>query len=521
MREGVSCVPDLVAATATVKARSTQLTHGPVWKGCSMQALPEFDLVLFGGTGDLAMRKLLPALYRRHAAGQLAAGTRILGIARAKLTREQYIELAKDSCRRFVKEDCNGAVWQTFSQNLDYLPLDGTRVEELEKLEAKLAGRDQIIRVFFLSTAPDLFQAICNGIGRFGLATPLSRVVLEKPLGYDARSAASINETVGRIFNEPQIFRIDHYLGKEAVQNLVALRFGNSLFEPLWRRGRVRHVQITVAERLGVERRAKFYDCIGALRDMVQSHLLQLLCIIAMEPPSSGDADAVRDEKLKVLKALRPITGRDVLTHTVRGQYKAGAIDGQVVQAYVDEENVPKDSTTETFVAIRAYIDNWRWAGVPFYLRTGKRLAETLSEIVITFDDVPYSIFTTASGQPIPNRLVIRLQPEESIKLEVLAKSPGEGIVLKPVSLSLDFGEAFETRPLDAYERLLMDIVRGNLTLFMRRDELDAAWRWIDPIHAGWAEHDEKPKPYMAGSWGPTAAATLVSRDGFSWHGEV
>lgn len=486
-----------------------------------MQALPEFDLILFGGSGDLAMRKLLPALYRRHAAGQLAPGTRVIGVGRTDFARENYIEQAMESCHRYVKEDCNEATWQSFAQHLDYVSIDATHAEQMEKLKGKLTGRDQIVRVFFLSTAPDLFQAICSGIGRFSLATPLSRVVLEKPLGYDAQSAAAINDTVAKVFAEPQVFRIDHYLGKETVQNMLALRFGNRLFEPLWRRGLVRNVQITVAEQLGVERRANFYDRTGALRDMVQNHLLQLLCIIAMEPPGNGRADAVRDEKLKVLSALRPIAGRDVLVDTVHGQYKAGAINGTAVRGYVDEENVPKDSTTETFVAIRAHVDNWRWGGVPFYLRTGKRLAESMSEIALTFEDVPYSIFGTAPDASTPNRLVIQLQPDESITLEVLAKSPGDGMLLKPVSLSLDFSEAFTTRPLDAYERLLMDIVRGNLTLFMRRDELDAAWRWIDPIRAGWAEYDEKPRPYMAGSWGPTAASTLVNRDGFSWHGEV
>ena len=486
-----------------------------------MQALPEFDLLLFGGTGDLAMRKLLPALYRRYAAGQLASGTRVIGIARADLAREQYIAQAMESCRRYVRQDCDETVWQTFSSVLDYVSIDATRAEDMGKLKDKLAERDNVVRVFFLSTAPDLFQALCAGIGRFGLATPMSRVVLEKPLGYDAQSAAAINDTVATIFTEPQIFRIDHYLGKETVQNLLALRFGNCLFEPLWRRGLVRNVQITVAEQLGVERRANFYDRTGALRDMVQNHLLQLLCIIAMEPPSNGHADAVRDEKLKVLKALRPIAGRDVLVDTVHGQYKAGAVNGTAVQAYIDEEKVPKDSTTETFVAIRAHVENWRWAGVPFYLRTGKRLSEALSEIVLTFEDVPYSIFKGVADLPAPNRLIIRLQPDESIMLEVLAKNPGDGMELKPVSLCLDFSEAFNTRPLDAYERLLMDIVRGNLTLFMRRDELDAAWRWIDPIRTGWAEHDEKPKSYMAGSWGPTAAMTLINRDGFSWHGEA
>ena len=486
-----------------------------------MQALPEFDLLLFGGTGDLAMRKLLPALYRRYAAGQLAPGTRVIGIARADLAREQYIAQAMESCRRYVRQDCDEMVWQTFSSVLDYVSIDATRAEDMGKLKDKLAERDNVVRVFFLSTAPDLFQALCAGIGRFGLATPMSRVVLEKPLGYDAQSAAAINDTVATIFTEPQIFRIDHYLGKETVQNLLALRFGNCLFEPLWRRGLVRNVQITVAEQLGVERRANFYDRTGALRDMVQNHLLQLLCIIAMEPPATSDPDAMRDEKLKVLRALRPLRGRDVLQKTVRGQYKAGASGGKPVVGYLQEKDVPSDSTTETFVALRVDIDSWRWAGVPFYLRTGKRLQEKQSEIVVTFEDVPLSIYERPDTPQALNRLVIQLQPDESITLTVLAKSPGEVMLLKPVDLSLDFSETFKTRRLDAYERLLTDVVKGNLTLFMRRDELDAAWQWIDPIRDAWVRHDEPPKSYTAGSWGPAAASSLLGRDGFAWRNEL
>jgi len=293
------------------------------------------------------------------------------------------------------------------------------------------------------------------------------------------------------------------------------------LFEPLWRRGRIQHVQITVAEDVGVERRAKFYDEVGALRDMVQNHMLQLLCIIAMEPPAAGTPDATRDEKLKVLRALRPLTGRDVLQKTVRGQYKAGASNGKPVVGYLEENDVPKDSTNETFVALKVEVDSWRWAGVPFYLRTGKRLQEKQAEIVITFEDVPLSIYERPDRPHALNRLVIQLQPEESITLTVLAKSPGHGMVLKPVDLSLDLSDAFKTRQLDAYERLLTDVINGTLTLFMRRDELEAAWAWIDPIRAAWQQHDERPKSYTAGSWGPAAASSLIGRDGFAWRNEL
>ncbi len=486
-----------------------------------MEKLQAFDLVLFGGTGDLAMRKLLPALYRRFIAGQFPAEARVVGVARGDLTRDAYRAQVEASCRNHAVDGFDVAQWVAFAERLHYVRADGARPDSFGDLVQFLRGREAFTRIFFLSTAPTLFAGICDQIGSAGLATSLSRVVLEKPLGQDLTSASQINAHVGAIFSEPQIFRIDHYLGKEAVQNLLALRFGNALFEPLWRRGRIRHVQITVAETLGVETRGPFYDQTGALRDMVQNHLLQLLCIIAMEPPATSDADAMRDEKLKVLRALRPIAGRDVLNKTVRGQYKAGAAVGKPVVAYLDETGVPADSTTETFVAIKAEIDTWRWAGVPFYLRTGKRLQEKLSEIVITFEDVPHSIFDAEARSQSPNRLTIALQPKDSITLTILAKNPGETMRLKPVNLSLDLADSFKTRQLDAYERLLTDIIKGNLTLFMRRDELDAAWRWIDPIREGWQQYDGPPKLYTAGSWGPAAANSMISRDGFSWNGET
>jgi glucose-6-phosphate 1-dehydrogenase len=491
----------------------------PLTQNELMETLQDFDLVLFGGTGDLAMRKLLPALYRRFVAGQFPAGARVAGVARGERSREAFQSEVEQSCRQHAAGSFDDAKWAGFAAHLHYLAVDASRPESFGVLTEFLRGREHVTRIFFFSTAPTLFMGISDAIGAAGLATPLSRVVLEKPLGQDLASASEINEHVAAIFSEPQIFRIDHYLGKEAVQNLLALRFGNALFEPLWRRGRIRHVQITVAETLGMESRGPFYDQTGAMRDMVQNHLLQLLCIIAMEPPATSQADAMRDEKLKVLRALRPITGTDVLAKTVRGQYKAGAAAGKPVPGYLQEEGVPAGSTTETFVALKAEVDTWRWAGVPFYLRTGKRLQEKLSEIVITFEDVPHAIFeTSAPGRS--NRLTIALQPRDSITLTVHAKSPGETMLLKPVDLSLDFAESFKARQLDAYERLLTDIIKGNLTLFMRRDELDAAWRWIDPIRHAWQLHDPTPKLYTAGSWGPAAASSLISRDGFEWSGE-
>ena len=480
-----------------------------------------FDMLLFGATGDLALRKLVPALYRRHLAGQIGAGARIIGVARTAQSREVYIAQIEETCRKYLRpEEFTAERWNSFTALVDYVPVDATQAQDFKKLATLLAGRDEVVRVFFLSTAPSLFTHICTNLAGAGLVTPKTRIVLEKPLGQDRASAEAINQSVGAIFREHQIYRIDHYLGKETVQNLIALRFGNTLFEPLWRRGRIRHVQITVAEQLGVEGRGQFYDQTGALRDMVQSHLLQLVCILAMEPPASSDPNAMRDEKLKVLRALRPIADRDVQTKTVRAQYRAGAVSGQPVPGYLDEAGVPADTTTETFVALKAEIDTWRWAGVPFYLRTGKRLSERLTEIVVTLEDVPHSIFEGPSSDRSPNRLVIRLQPQESITLTVLAKQPGETMRLKPVNLALDLAGSFKEKPVDAYERLLMDVVKGNLTLFMRRDELDAAWRWIDPIREGWARHDERIKSYVAGSWGPAASSALVSRDGFAWQDE-
>jgi glucose-6-phosphate 1-dehydrogenase len=481
----------------------------------------QFDMLLFGATGDLALRKLVPALYRRHIAGQIVTGSRVLAVARTAQSREVYLAQIEETCRKYLRpEEFSAERWLSFCALVDYITVDATQAQDFKKLVGLLAGRDDVVRVIFLSTAPSLFTLTCDNLAAAGVVTPKTRVVLEKPLGHDRASAEAINSSVAAIFREHQIYRIDHYLGKETVQNLIALRFGNALFEPLWRRGRIRHVQISVSEQLGVEGRGQFYDQTGALRDMVQNHLLQLVCILAMEPPASSDPNAVRDEKLKVLRALRPISDQDVQTKTVRAQYKAGAVNGLAVPGYLDEGGVSADSTTETFVALKAEIETWRWAGVPFYLRTGKRLQDRVTEIAITFEDVPHSIFEGSGGDRSPNRLVIRLQPQESITLSILAKQPGETMRLKPVNLALDLAGSFKEKPVDAYERLLMDAVKGNLTLFMRRDELDAAWRWIDPIREGWARHDERIKTYTAGSWGPAASSALISRDGFVWQDE-
>jgi glucose-6-phosphate 1-dehydrogenase len=379
-----------------------------------------------------------------------------------------------------------------------------------------LQGFEERIRAIYLATPPTLFGPVAKGFKVNNLMTEHMRIVLEKPVGDDYASAKAINDEVGACFRENQIFRIDHYLGKETVQNLLALRFGNSLFEPLWRREVVDHVQITVAEDLGVDNRIAFYNEIGTLRDMVQNHLLQLICLVAMEPPSDLNDDAVRDEKLKVLKALKPITAQLVNSNTVRAQYDAGAINGIAVPGYAEQISTP--TTTETFVALKVEVDNWRWSGVPFYLRTGKRLARKHSEIVIQFKPVPHAIFNDAQHETVPNQLSIMLQPDEGIKLTIMAKEPGSGgFDLKPVSLDLSFEETFGVRYPDAYERLLIEALRGNPALFMRKDEIETAWQWIDGIIAGWNASRHKLETYVAGSWGPSGASTMLDRDGRAW----
>lgn len=478
-----------------------------------------FDLIIFGGTGDLAMRKLLPALYHRDRDGQVTGESRIIAASRGALARDDYVAMVEASLRERLKDDdFDEEHWQSFSQRIHYVQADAFEHAEWGALREILTGVDDRIRVAYLATAPSLFGTIAQGLKSNGLITERSRIVLEKPLGRDYESACEINNAVGECFEENQIYRIDHYLGKETVQNLLALRFANSLFEPLWRRSTIDHVQITVAEDLGVGGRIEFYDRVGALRDMVQNHILQLVCLFAMEPPSSLDHDAVRDEKIKVLRSLKPISEDEVRANTVRGHYAAGAIDKTPVTGYLDELG-GKESTTETFVALKLEIENWRWSNVPFYLRTGKRLAGKHSEIVVQFQDVPHSIFTEQKYKVAPNLLRIRLQPDEGVQLSVMAKEPGPGgFNLRPVGLDLSFAETFGISYPDAYERLLMEVLRGNPALFMRRDEVEAAWHWIDGIIDGWAATEQKVESYVAGSWGPTASSVLLDRDGRGWY---
>ncbi len=480
--------------------------------------LEPFDFVLFGATGDLSMRKLLPALYFRHCEGQIPDEARIICAARSQLTTPEFIvRVTAEALPNIKKNDLVDAHWQTFLQRITYLSIDATVTSQYQSLADLLLGYEDRIRVFYLSTSPGIFAETCRQIKAAGLVTPKSRVALEKPLGRDLQSAELINDELANAFSESQVYRIDHYLGKETVQNLLALRFGNVLFEPLWRRERIKDVQITISESLGVDGRGDFYDKTGALRDMVQNHLLQLLVILAMEPPASSNPDAVRDEKIKVLRALKPLQGKEVLKNTVRGQYTAGALDDSPVPGYREADDIPDDSTTETFVAIRAEIESWRWKGIPFYLRTGKRMEQKVTEIVVNFRSVPHSIFKTVGESNTPNRLIIRLQPDQNIRLRISVKAWGDHMHLEPVFLDLDFNETFGKRQLIAYERLLIDIVRGNPTWFMRRDEVAAAWQWIDPIRQAWDESDQRPDPYMSGSWGPSSADVLISQDDMTW----
>jgi glucose-6-phosphate 1-dehydrogenase len=482
----------------------------------------EFDLVIFGGTGDLALRKLLPALYHRARDGQITAGSRIIAASRGDLQRDEYLERVRDAlCTHLRDDDFRDEEWAELRERIHYVQCDASSPENWQALNDILAGHEDRVRVFYLATAPGLFGPIAQGLRHNALATDNSRIVLEKPLGHDYESARAINEEVGHCFAEDRIYRIDHYLGKETVQNLLALRFANSLFEPLWRRGAIDHVQITVAEDLGVGNRIEYFDDIGSLRDMVQNHMLQLVCLVAMEAPTSLHHDAVRNEKIKVLQSLRPITADNVKTNTVRGKYAGGAIGGQTVPGYADELG-DRASTTETFVALKLEIDNWRWSNVPFYLRTGKRMNTKHSEIVVQFEDVPHSIFPEQQYNVQPNRLIIRLQPDEGVKLSLMAKEPGPGgFDLRPVALDLSFEETFGVRYPDAYERLLMEVLRGNPALFMRRDEVEAAWQWADSIIDAWASTKQKVENYVAGSWGPSAASLLLDRDGRTWQPEV
>ncbi|WP_305098068.1 glucose-6-phosphate dehydrogenase [Croceibacterium aestuarii] len=468
-------------------------------------------LILFGATGDLSRRMLLPSLAALDHDKLLAEDLRIVGTARSEMSDQDFRQFAREALEKFLPAQRRGSM-ADFLNRLSYQALDVTTPEGFKQLAAKV-GPDHKLAIF-LSTAPSLFETTIAGLSRVGLTTGDTRIGLEKPLGTDLASSCEINDAVAAAFPEERIFRIDHYLGKETVQNLIALRFANVLFEPLWNARHIDHVQITVAETVGLEDRVDFYDGAGALRDMVQNHMLQLLALVAMEPPSGMSPNEVRDEKVKVLRSLRQVQSGE----TVTGQYRGGASGGQIVPGY--DEELGKPSDTETFVALKAHVDNWRWRGTPFYLRTGKRLPKRVTEIVVQFKCVPHSIFNGAKMQP--NRLVIGIQPEENITLSLMAKVPGldrEGMTLRAVPLNIAMPDAFSGKERRiAYERLLLDLIEGDQTLFVRRDEVEAQWRWIDAIRALWAADKHEPRPYSAGSWGPSASIALAERDGVTWN---
>ena len=478
----------------------------------SHDALSDFDLVLFGATGDLAMRKLLPCLYRAHAAGLLHPDGRIWGVSRSRFTTAEFLEKMERDARVHLRggEGENDAQWVSFCRRISYLPLDIGQPEDFAALAEALRMRNSGNIVVYLSTAPKFFAPACDNLAAVGLNTPDVRIVLEKPLGTDLDSSQQINAEVGRFFKEDQVYRIDHYLGKESLQNLLPLRFANVFFEPVWNSGYVKSVQITIAETLGVEERGEFYDGTGALRDMVQNHLMQMLCFVAMERPKSLSADDVRDAKLHVLQSLVPFSPETVGHLAVRGQYAGGG----GMKGYLQEHKVPAGSRTETYAAIQAAVDTPRWRGVPFYLRTGKRMAGKTAEIVLNFKRQPENAELFGGGA---NRIVITLQPDETVRLRLFVKRPGSGLAAAPAEMALDLAHAVPGRRAEAYELLLREVIGGRLALFNRRDELEAAWRWLMPVLEHWASSPVPPHAYPAGSWGPEAARALPAANGDAW----
>lgn len=478
------------------------------------------DFILFGGHGDLAFRKLLPAIYHLCKDEYISSSSRIIIVARKDMENDEHIELVREKLMEFLPQDSfDNKFFDKFKSQLSMVCVDFCEIESYKELQNLLNEHTDRERINYLSTSPDYFGIICQSLNHWDLITPISRVVLEKPLGRDLQTSREINDKVLNYFKEDQIYRIDHYLGKDTVQNILALRFSNRLFVPLWNSNHIDHVQITVSESVGVEGRWGYYNDYGALRDMIQNHLMQLLCLIAMEPPCSIEANSVRDEKVKVLKSFRNISDEDIKNNSVRAQYTAGSSDGESVLGYLDGKI--KSSDTETFAAIRVDIDNWRWNGVPFYIRSGKRMQKRNSEIVVQFKTIPHSIFGVDESFINPNRLVITLQPNESIELKLMNKVPGlgEGMELQQVDLELNSPHNSFRKP-DAYERLILDVIRANPTLFMRLDEVEEAWKWADKILDGWERGLSPMKKYTAGSDGPSAAVQLIAKDGRSWNDE-
>ena len=485
-------------------------------------------LVIFGGSGDLARRRLIPALYNLLLDGLLPANFAVIGLGRKKMTNDEFRATLREGVLAHSRQSLVEERWSEFAGRLFYLAGENddprtyttlkTRAEELER-QFGLPGN----RIFYLSIPPSSFTPVCQGLEQSGLATrttkPYARIIVEKPVGRDLISAQQINAVTGRVFDESQIFRIDHYLGKETVQNLMVVRFANSIFEPIWNHKYIDHVQITVSEAEGVGTRATYYEEAGALRDMVQNHLLQLLCLVAMEPPYSLDPDVVRNAKMEVLRCLRPITGKDVETYTVRAQYAGGMVGDKPVPGYRRENGVKPDSTTETYVAVKCFVENWRWSGVPFYLRTGKALPHRASEVAVQFKDIPQILFNANQKQPQPpNVLALRIQPEEGLSLRIVSRVPGTREQTHPVEMEFRYGEVFGRPSPEAYERLLLDVMAGDASRFMRRDAVEASWAWITKILDGWQQQGARWLPeYAAGTCGPVEADRLIQQDGRAW----
>lgn len=479
------------------------------------------DFVLFGTKGDLARRKLLPSLYQLEKANLLHEETKLIGVARNEMSVAEYVAMVEENIRKFSGEDLCPETWARFSSKLDYVLIDMLNHDCYVELQSHVD--ESRTMVCYLATPPSIYGDICKGLDKSGIIDPSVRVVLEKPIGHDLESSKVINNQVAEFFDESQIYRIDHYLGKETVLNLVALRFANSIFATNWDHNCVDHVQITVAESVGIEGRWGYFDEAGQMRDMVQNHLLQILTLIAMEPPTSLDANSIRDEKLKVLKSLRPIDASNVRENTVRAQYASGFVKGEEVPGYLEEDGANIRSETETFVSLKVELDNWRWAGVPFYLRTGKRMPRKVSEVVIYFKPQPHNLFKESFHKLPPNKLTIRLQPDEGVEVTVMNKVPGlkssGSMDLQKSKLDLSFSEEFaESRIPDAYEKLLLEVTLGDQSLFVRRDEIEQAWTWVDGILEAWKSSKEKPDTYQAGTWGPVSSIALMARDDRAWY---
>ncbi|MEI2754276.1 MAG: glucose-6-phosphate dehydrogenase [Nitrospira sp.] len=487
-------------------------------------------LVIFGGSGDLARRRLIPAVYNLLLDGLLPDKYAVIGLGRKPMNDEEFRNLVREGVIAHSRQALIEDRWQEFERHLFYIQGENEDAQTYHALRAKAEQIEQAMqlpgnRIFYLSIPPSSFASVCEGLAQSGLATqpaggsPYSRIIVEKPVGRDLASAQQINEVTGRVFDESQIFRIDHYLGKETVQNLMVVRFANSIFEPIWNHQYIDHVQITVSEAEGVGTRSSYYEEAGALRDMIQNHLLQLLCLVAMEPPYSLDPNVVRNAKMEVLRCLRPITGKDVEQYTVRAQYAAGTAHNQPVPGYRREKGVNPNSTTETYVAVKAFVENWRWSGVPFYLRTGKALPKRASEVAVQFKDIPQILFNANPANPQPaNVLTLRIQPDEGLSLRIISRVPGTRAQTHPVEMDFQYSDVFGCPSPEAYERLLLDVMAGDASRFMRRDAVEASWDWVTKILDGWTQQRLRWLPeYTAGTWGPVEAERMIQNDGRAW----